>query len=55
LVISRLQHRLRTWQLSLLTSLQVQVVSFAVCKEIVIEYHNVNKISFTNLFAQNQN
>lgn len=55
LSITRLQHRLQTYQLSPLTSLQVQAVSFVVFKEKVIENQSVNKFSFASLFAQNQN
>ena len=55
LSFTRLQHRLQTCQLSPLTSLQVQKVSFEVCKEKAIENQSINKFSFATLFAQNQN
>jgi len=53
LPFARLQHRLQNCQLSPLTSLQVQAVSFAVCKEKSIENQSINKFSFASLFAQN--
>lgn len=47
--------RLQNCQLSPLTSLQAQAVSFAVCKEKVIENQSVTKFPFATLFAQNHN
>ena len=52
LSFTRLQYRLQTCLLSSLTCLQVQEVSFAVCKDKMIENHSVNKFSFESLFAQ---
>lgn len=46
--VSRLRHRLQSCQLSPLTSLQVQAVSFAVCKEQTI----VNQSIHSNLFEK---
>lgn len=51
----RLQYRLQKSQLSPLTSLQVQAVSFAVYKENRIENQKVNKTFFAGLFANNSN
>lgn len=55
LASTRLHHRLQICQLSALTSLQVQVVSFAVCKEKFIENQGVYLNSFAGLFANNSN
>lgn len=51
----RLQYRLQKSQLSPLTSLQVQAISFAVYKENSIENQKVNKTFFAHLFANNSN
>jgi hypothetical protein len=53
LAINRLQHRLQICQLSSLTSLQVQAVSFAVCKERNTVNQPFNRIFFAALFANN--
>lgn len=55
LVISRLQHRLQICQLRSFTSLQVQAVSFAVCKEKAIENQCINLNFFASLFAKISN
>lgn len=52
---SSLQVSLQSYQLSPLTSLQVQAVSFAVCKEKSIENQSINKILFASLFAKISN
>ncbi len=51
LPITRLQYRLQICQLSSLTSLQVQAVSFAVFKEKMIDNQSINKFLFARLFA----
>jgi hypothetical protein len=51
--LDRLQNRLQKPQLSSLTCLQVQVVSFAVGKEEFSEYQVIDKILFATLFAKN--
>ncbi len=49
---TRLQHRLQNCQLSSLTSLQVQAVSFAVCKERNTVNQPINQNFFAALFAK---
>ncbi|MGY6744814.1 MAG: hypothetical protein ACXIUQ_18915 [Cecembia sp.] len=49
----RLRHRLRKLQLSPLTSLQVRVVLFAVCKERTTVNQHVNPFFFEGFLANN--
>lgn len=51
----RLRHRLRKLQLSSMTSLQVQVVSFASCKQHFIEKQFINTLFFAGFFAKISN
>jgi hypothetical protein len=51
----RLRHRLQSCQLSPLTSLQAQVVSFAVCKEQTKENQSIHPNIFASFFANNPN
>lgn len=53
--VSRLRHRLQSCQLSLLTSLQVQAVSFAVYKEQTAINQRIHPNIFASLFASNPN
>jgi hypothetical protein len=55
LASTRLHHRLQICQLNALTSLQVQAVSFEVCKERKLDFKSVSNIFFAALFANNQN